>query len=447
MILPVLLTPIAVIGQADQRAALQRALDRNPNDAESLKALFYLDIAQHRTAQALPLAERYLQTHRDDAFKLDYAYALLDFKQTATALRVLGELQQSTNREIAMHATLQKAQSEDEGGEKALAAVDYRSYLRYMPKDAQSRLSLAYIDSSSGNHTAALSDLDSVLALRPADQQALLQRAYELAALQRGKEALAGFRELENSPDASVAKTARVEVVAAASSNNPSVERGSVYGYVQNESRFADTFYGVDARYDLKYPVGSAIVPYVILHYSNDTRSGVPGQSEIFNDNAAVLDGGLRKPIGNYAYIFIEAGQSVGLRGQRSFAESRYGVAYSREFGAAGQSASHSALDGSVAAYSRFGGNPIAYVTLEHDFKLAAKLRAEAGLNLGLDGKRKYFNNYLEGFAGLQVPLGPNVAIHLDRVYGSYLARGTNRDVPGTYSSTRALLTFGFGFK
>jgi len=216
------------------------------------------------------------------------------------------------------------------------------------------------------------------------------------------------------------------------------------YAYGDYESRFADVFSGINARYDFS---GGTIRPYAALNVSYDTRSGVPGASQIFNDDAAVISAGLRAPLGKneYGYLFALGGYSIGLRGQPDYGDVRYGIAYSRDYGTLFTAKPHTQVNVSAAVYSRYQGNAISYLQGSHDARIAGALRGIAGLTLAADSHRLYYNNFAEGYAGLIVPVSDQINLRFVGVQGTYLPRGIDRPVPATYSGYRALLVFGAG--
>ncbi|GAC1387850.1 MAG: hypothetical protein NVSMB31_00840 [Vulcanimicrobiaceae bacterium] len=397
--------------------------------ATQLKADFYAAVSKKAYARALEIGQRYrsLQPH-DDAFALDYAYALLAAGKTQESIALLKTLSASPNPGVARAAA------------KQLAAEDGSSAAPAGTGDAT--LQHAYDESGRGNHAAAAALLRTYLAGKPDDDQARLQLAYELEAIGSHAEASQIFSTLASSTNADIAAKAKAALVPASSAGGgPNAPRGSVYGYVMHDSRFADTFYGADATYVL---ARSRIEPYVVAHYSSDTRSGAPGASDVFNDNALVLNGGLRTALGSHASVFIEGGVSQGLRGQRSISDFRTGVTYFAQFGM--PKTAMTTINASAVEYSRFAGNAIFYGNVLHEVPLGAHLRAVAGFNTALDIHRDYFNNFGELTGGLEAISGP-VTLRMVRVYGTYFNRGVSRPENVDYQSTRAELIFGFAFR
>lgn len=396
---------------------------------DSLKAAFYDAVNRKEYAQALRTGRRYLDIHpHDDVFALDYAYALLAAGRVADADQLLRALRNSPNARVASAA---EKQLTAEGTAATPAGTDQAAAL----------LQTAYDQSAKGDHAAAIVSLNAYLAAKPADDQARLQLGYELDAAGRHTDARSTFAQVATSINAEIAAKAKAALAAFGETSAAGrADRGSIYGYIIHDNRFADTFYGADLRYDLG---ASRIVPYVVAHLSNDTRSGVPGATEIFNDNALVLSAGAREALSKRLSAFAEAGTSIGLRGKQSFPELRYGLTYYAEFGSA--RTGHTALDASAVEYSRFA-NAISYASLTHDFPLAGPLRGVAGVETALDAHRLYYNNYAEAFAGLQLAIGKPAMIRLIHAYGRYFSRGIDPPESG-YESTRAELLFGTTFK
>ena len=323
-------------------------------------------------------------------------------------------------------------------GDKPGAAADFRAYLASHPADSHVWLDLAYLDADLAQWDLAVGDIDRYIALKPADDKAKLQRAYYLDSVKRTNAALKAFVALQISADPEVAKAAKAEVVARASAPGKP-ERGDVFGYIQNESRFGDNFYGFDARRSLGR---AALSPYIILHYTADTRSGAGQGAQIFNDNAAVLDLGVRARIGaNGPYVFVEAGEGFGLLKQGTKTDLRYGLAYSGDFG--NPLGGHTTLDASIATYSRYT-NTIMYAGLAHDFPLKGRFRGLVGANIALDAHREYANNYGEILAGVEYTTR-RVKYRLVAAGGAYFSRGVGVPAKSTYLTIRPQVLFGFG--
>lgn len=307
-----------------------------------------------------------------------------------------------------------------------------------------------YSDVARKDYTQALAAGYAYLSDHPSDDAFALDVAYaELAAGKRDA-AVARLTKLQSSPNATVAQAAAKQLAAMSSGSvsrtGSAWDRGYVYAYGDYESRFADIFSGVNARYDFTRGV---IRPYAALNVSYDTRSGVPGASQIFNDDAAVISAGLRAPLGKneYGYLFALGGYSIGLRGQPDYGDVRYGIAYSRDYGSLFTAKPHTQVNFSAAVYSRYQGNAISYLQGSHDARIAGALRGFAGVTFAGDVHRLYYNNFAEGYAGLIVPVSDQINLRILGVQGTYLPRGIDRPVPATYSGYRALLVFGAGFQ
>ncbi|GAC1653922.1 MAG: hypothetical protein NVS9B12_04230 [Vulcanimicrobiaceae bacterium] len=391
--------------------------------ASTLKATFYNAVARKAHDAALEAGKKYLVLQpADDVFALDYAYELLAAGHNAQADALLGRLSSSKNPDVAAAAAKQLA------ADKPSPAAETPS-----PDSLQQ----AYDLSAKGDHAGAAAALQAYLSLHPGDDRARLQFGYELAALGRTSEARGQFGQASRSSDPEVAAKAK----AALGSASPSgTDRGSAYGYIIHDNRFADTFYGADVRYDL---ADGKTVPYVVAHLSNDSRSGAPGASDVFNDNTLVLAAGVRRALNRHLSAFAEAGQSIGLRGKQSFPEVRYGLTFYVESGLA--PGPHTTLDASAVQYSRFT-NFISYVGLTHDFPVAGPLRGVVGLNAAVDAHRLYYNNYAEVFGGVQFAIAKPVTLRVISAYGTYFDRGIGAPY-SAYQSTRTELLFGFSFR
>ncbi|MDQ6932374.1 MAG: hypothetical protein M3160_04265 [Candidatus Eremiobacteraeota bacterium] len=287
---------------------------------------------------------------------------------------------------------LERANIEMATGDAKSAATDYGVYLVNNPSDADAWLQLSRADAVLGDQVKSTADFCRYLAAAPEEQPTA-----------------APYR------------------------------RGNISGYVEHDSHYSDTFYGADVSYDL---ATTKLTPYIILHDTADTRSGA-GISQIFSDNAVVLNFALRTGLGSHGLAFAEAGNAFGLRGSPSASDFRGGLVYFNEFGSS--KTGHTVANGSLVEYSRFAGNVILYGSLVHDFPLLRQLRGVVGSTLGADAHRDYFNNFGEIFGGVQYS-SHGVTIRYVRLYGTYLNRGVDRPDPIDYSSTRPALLFGFPF-
>jgi hypothetical protein len=255
-----------------------------------------------------------------------------------------------------------------------------------------------------------------------ADDRFTLDVAYQLLNSPDKNEGVALLQRLSHSPRPDVAKAAQRQLAAMSGSGAAGSSSDSVFGYTQYDSRYADTFYGFDAYHMFKS--NSALTPYVVLHFTDDARSGAPGVTQVFSDDAAVTSAGVRLRIDPHAYVFAEGGQSFGLRGRKDLAEDRYGAGYYNEFGRPG--GSDTMVNATAAVYSRFGGNAIAYATVEHRVPAGA-LTALAGVNAAADSQGLYYNNFAEGYAGLEYRVVPGVWLRVVDVAGLYHQRGEIR--------------------
>lgn len=283
-------------------------------------------------------------------------------------------------------------------------------------------------------------------AAHPDDDTFALDLAYAEIRAGDTADAKALLQTLGASPNAQVAKAANAQLAAMSSRSRAYVaDRGYAYGYAQNEARFGDNIFGGFARYDLSKP--AAVMPYAVVRFNYDTRSGVPGIGQIYQEDAVVGSVGFRAPIGVYSYAYIDGGYSVGLRSQPNLWDSRYGIVGSRDYGTQDGPKPHFLWDYSVAEYSRFQGNVIGYLAASYDPILSGHLRAIAGGSYNFDAHRLYYNNYDEVYGGLLYRLSPTLALRAVEVGGTYLPRGIAIPSPRGYSTFRALLVFGAGLK
>ncbi len=275
----------------------------------------------------------------------------------------------------------------------------------------------------------------------PDDDRFALDLAYAEIDAGRRDSAIALLRRLRSSSDPAVAAAAGKQydaMTAPAATYTP--PPGYAYVYSQYESALADVFSGAYLRYDLLHPNPVyGVRPFAALHLSYDTRSGVPGFGQVYNDNAAVFDVGLRDPIGPYGYAFAEGGYSAGLRSQKSFPEVRYGVAWSRDYGLF-DGPNHALLDGSIGTYSRYQGNTLGYVAPSYDVRVAGPLRAIAGVTYAFDVRGLPGNDFVDVYAGPLARVSHEWALRTVVVRRTYLT-----PTPASYTGLRVLFVYGSG--
>jgi hypothetical protein len=211
---------------------------------------------------------------------------------------------------------------------------------------------------------------------------------------------------------------------------------------LQYESQIADILLNGSVRYDLtqRFPVR----PYAQVVVGDDTRSSAPDLGQIYNEDAIIPGAGFRAPFDeqDYAELFVQVGYSFGLRGRRSFPESRYGFDYSRDYGTSFLSAyPHAEVNAGIAQFSRFFGNIISFSNAYYDARLTGSLRGVIGAALSFDDHREYSNNYAEADAGFLIPLSSDLELDILGVAGSFLSRGVDVPSPPAYSSFRVVLS------
>ncbi|MBV8490683.1 MAG: hypothetical protein JO199_09155, partial [Candidatus Eremiobacteraeota bacterium] len=286
------------------------------------------------------------------------------------------------------------------GAAKAIAS-SHAAYFRTNPQAASLWMNVSYKEAERKDYRAAIADVDEYLAFVPGDATAQSQRKHYSYQIWGGP-------------------------------------RYQNFGYALYESRFDDVFFGMDQTYALA--PAKAVQPYAVMRLTEDLRSGPPGSPQIFNDDALITGVGLRARIGRYVGAYAETGVGIGLRGQGTISDLRYGATYYEQWGA--RPSPYTSVNASAAFYSRYAGNFISYYTVLHDFG-GKTVRPLIGINGGLDSHSVFGNNYIEGIAGVQT--GTNaLSLRVLQVEGAYLTRGL--PAPKThYSSLRATLSFGFG--
>jgi hypothetical protein len=280
------------------------------------------------------------------------------------------------------------------------------------------------------------------LAAHPSDDAFALDVAYaELRAGDRG-DALALFKKLADSSDPKVSSIARQQL---AVMSGAGADHGYAYNAVQYESRFSDVIFDGFNYYDFASFGHSAF--YASLRYTYDTQSN-PAIGQIYFENYVAPGLGFRQMLAApYLYAYAEAAYAFGLGGQRSLAETRYGVAGSRDYGMLNSDKPHSLLDGNISQYSRFDGNVIGYLQMHYDVKLSGHLRPAIGWRAYADAQRLTYNNFLEVQEGAMYWFTPGLYLEGFGVQGTYDGRGTPLATPRGYTTWRVLLISGLGIR
>jgi hypothetical protein len=407
--------------------------------APDASALFYAAVAAGQYDRALPLGRAYLDAHPgDDAFAVDLAYAeIAGGRLDAAAAIAQGRAAyfRGNSKAAGLLAALFYAFAKQ--NQPALAVKYGEEYLALRPDDNAFAMDLAYAQLNLGNLAVAR----DIAATRPAYLRANPKAAliwmdisYREAAAKQYRAAVADADAyLALAPNDATAKAQRTAYVRDIWGG----PRYQAFGYSQYEQRFDDVFFGLDQTYALA-PAGR-VQPYAALYLTEDLRSGPPGSPQIYSDNALIADVGLRSHLGRYVTAFAEGGAGMGLRGQGTISDLRYGLRYFEQWGARPQP--YTSVNASAAFYSRYAGNDIGYYTVLHDFG-GKRIRPVIGINGGLDSHNVFGNNYLEGVAGFQTGTDA-LSFRLLQVEGTYLTRGLVGIPKAQYSSLRASIFFG----
>ncbi|MBV8353871.1 MAG: tetratricopeptide repeat protein [Candidatus Eremiobacteraeota bacterium] len=427
----------ALVAQATDREVLLRAAAAG--DLEAASRLFYLDLQAKRYDEALAYGQLYLNAHPDnDAFALDYAYAALSAGDLDRARRVVaghdGFLRTHPAND-AIYADLFYAYSK--ANKPSDAIVFGERYLSTHPDNDGFAMDLAYAMLGSGNTEDArrtIATRDPYFQGHPQAASIWLDIANKYGNDKQYVKAIGDVdRYLTFRPDDATARRQRTYYV----DDLYGGPRFQAFGYGQYEGRFADEFFGFDARYTL---TPGNLQPYLGMHIVDDVRSGAPGTAQIFSDNAVVTDAGLRLRIGHYLAAFIEGGVGIGTRGQGSISDLRKGFVFSDRWNGSGKA--YTDLNASLIGYSRYAGNTISYLNLLHDFGGRKSLHPIAGLNTAFDKQRLFGNNYAEAIAGLQIVM-PATSLRLVEAFGHYFNRGLGGVPSKPYSTIRFTVAFG----
>jgi hypothetical protein len=431
------------------------------------KTAFYADVRAKRYEAAIvegALAHKH--DPADERFALDYVYALFNAHRPVQATAILEHLKNSRLPAVRTAAQRQLAAQAPEAapaeaailpptssaspppftnayellasGDMASSRDAFIATLADHPENAPAWRQLSYIDFVLHDRPGMIAALDHYIALMPDDDRAKLERAYALLAAGNVVAGRAALVALSHSPTAEVADAAKAQL-AAGSGIGGRPARLDAFGYALNDSRFHDTFYGLDVRYAL---ATTRIEPYLAFHFSNDAKASSLPASEVLNDNVAILALGLRTKLTPILYAFVEGGEAQALLTGRIQTDLRYGLLLSTRLGSGGFKP-QTEIDASLTDYSRYV-NTIFYANVAHDFYIGSKVvRGVVGTNLALDTSRAFYNNAAEGFAGVQVRSGP-FTFRLIATGGTYLGRGIDPPAQRTYTSLRPEVLFGY---
>ena len=420
-----------------QRGYAVQALTPQAVAAPDASTLFYHETGANRFVQAIPLGESYLKAHPDNAaFAIDLAYAYLQVKNIPAAAAIAKKysafIATDENAAKLLPALFYAYQNE----EVATALTYGRPYLTAHPNDDAFAMDLAYAELKAGD----VAGVRAIIAARPDYVRTHPEAAklwMEVAASDaNAKSYQTAVSDIDAylvfQPDDAAARSQRADYV----NDYWGGAQDSFFATTYYDGRFADTFAYADQTYALR--PGRDLQPYVALHLSEDARSGSPGEPQIFGDDALVADAGIRQSLGAHVTLFLEGGTGIGLRGQGTITDLRYGALFGQQWGAGWRG--YTSVDASVGLYSRYGGNTISYYDLMHAFE-GHDLRPIVGINGGYDSHDVFGNSFIEGLYGIEIGDGP-VKFRIFGVEGDYLTRG-HFDRYANYTTLRAMLVVG----
>jgi Flp pilus assembly protein TadD len=406
-----------------------------PVVAPDASVLFYNDVAAGHVDDALPYGRTYLAANPKDAsFAVDVAYAYLQAKDpdgaAALAEQYKAYVTTDPNAMKLLPALFYAYQS---AGNLERALAYGNEYLALQPADDNFAMDLAYAELRAGDVArvrALLAPRSDYLRTHPDAAKLWLELSYREAAAKNYSAAETDVDTyLTLQPNDAAAKAQRVAFATDAWGG----PRATTFATAYYDGRFNDTFLYLDHIYTLAPNRG--VQPYLVAHLSGDTNSGAPGTPQIYSDNALVTDAGLRATIVPHLTAFVEGGAGIGLRGQGTISDLRYGALYGEQWG--NTPYGYTSVDMSAGVYSRYGGNTICYYDVTHGFQ-GRNVRPILGLNGGLDSHDVYGNNFIEGLYGVEIGSG-TLKYRIVGVQGTYL-RTLQK---GPYSDFRAMIVLG----
>ncbi len=445
-------------GRAEDAASVMRELLRSdPGNRRARLELAYVDIGLKRWQEAVALLDALIEEEPSDMrLRMELGYARLALGQRAAAsdefalvALVPGEFQVRARAEQASSsASLSGAERDartdavlNEGydalrrGDKATARARFTEALRENPGRTIISKQLAYMSIADGNMVDAARELEGAHHLAPLDYETELELGYIYDSLHDETGALKSFGLALSSPVPAI-RTAAAAALKNIQSKSDSLY-ADVYASPYYSSRFSDKIAYFEASLGWKPNPEGPLSVYLGSRYTQDSLSHGGHVPEIYSDNAASIEPGLRfQPQGFNANLTAEWGLAFNLvrsadhpnatefDGRVVLADYHYWEGPRRLF---------ADLGGSAGFYSRYRDNGIGYLQLRAGDKVwdqgAGQLSLYVPVNVYKDVNKDFYNNAVEIGAGaeLQPWTKINLKFRAEYLHGTYMGI-TGRD-------------------
>ena len=432
-------------------AAFEEILKTEPSNRQAELELVYIRIRLKRWKEAVVLLDTLLEDDPSDMrLRMERGYARLALGERAAAADEFALVARETGQFQAQAKEALKSLSADatpegraarcdallnEGydllrrGEKAAARDKFRQALIEAPGRTEILKQLGYMSLADGDMVDAVKDLEGARLLAPFDYETALELGYIYDGLHDEAGAEKSFAAALPSDDP------KIRAAAAASLSNIRGKKDplyfDVYASPYDSTRFSDAIAYFEASAGYKPNPAGSFSFYLGTRYTQDSRSRSGAVPEIYSDNYASLEPGIRfQPAGFNANLTAEWGLSFNLLrsadhpdatefdGRVVLADYHYWEGPRRLFADAG---------GSAGFYSRYRDNVIGYLQLRGGDKVwddhSSQLSLYAPMNVYTDTNHDFYNNAVEIGAGLEFQpwTRVNLKLRAEYLHGTYM--------------------------
>lgn len=303
------------------------------------------------------------------------------------------------------------------------AAQLFEQALKISPNDLILHRQLGYLYSENNKLEQALKEFEKAEAIQPSDT-IKLQMAFILVSLGREDDAVTALRELCNSRDENIKKSAEAQLATISSpvdevSPKPSNWYSRIYAAPYSDTRWNTIFYNLDAEHGYYFDREKMFFSYGFLSFSTDSKSKFGEVPLIFSDNAVIGGVGLgikpltglelRSQIGiAYDLVQQDSGAARWREDFRALVIYGNGIYPDFEFHDNVKMTFEPLLDvySSVGYYSRYK-NAIGYLQGRAGVRVFEWTCSAADLYVRSmyikDTEREYYNNQIDAAIGLRI--------------------------------------------